>query len=770
MPPSSSLKESATAAKKNMRKLQGLPQQDDDEGSDMPTPTKQELKTNSLSGQLEELIESEAEETEAERQRREREEAEEEQRRADAHAALRVSGFVKKKLKAQARTLKSKVMRQRLRTLKIREGLHLSIPRCGIKLLLVQEKLGHFTSSFVQAGYEVIDMYKKYTDAEIDFILNSVEKVNEMSFEPDDRVTLYKLFRYRYFLAPGASKPLMKLSEIPRISLTKHSAKAPDDADTEMKHLESDRKRQVKRVPMFDEQAGMKMVQLERYDRELDIVYEIKDIQTCALEFEHLDPKTLLKRDPREEVLLRRMHRADRNVLRRLDYVNTRDTKRRATLEKLHYARQAYFYMFLILLLLSLLQNQDQGLGAMLSLIITTKSFVGAFSMYLGFLFAYRIAFYFKEGVDTYKLRKMLFVIKRFRSRLLKFRDKTEKERLERFDNTLANIDAFFEKRQREIQEEEQRKKDEELLRKQLSGGLTFDRWFEEKSKMLLLGGLRYVAISNKESEKVLHPPAKKAAYPDGDRGAKMLSQGGFQQNVTRGRTVPIQTIDNFPGGSTRAIRDRTVEVPSSSESAREEQERLLSGGGNTITSPNSRSETRDSRQSKRSKRRSDKDADDKKRGVSASDLAKLPSVGAVGRRLAMEAAAAASAEQIRASVELVVDPGDRQEENPSPLRSRDGEEEGERSPFGLGSSASVANVDPARLAGLIGHTELMENEVLGPSAGSGSQTSTRPAGGQDAQQGLDTVVPSTVIGRPANPSGGASGDRNDEGGGLGEI
>ena len=48
------------------------------------------------------------------------------------------------------------------------------------------------------------------------------------------------------------------------------------------------------------------------------------------------------------------------------------------------------------------MQNSDKGMGGMVGMIIETKSFVGAFAMYLGFLFAYRIAFYFKEGVDTY--------------------------------------------------------------------------------------------------------------------------------------------------------------------------------------------------------------------------------------------------------------------------------------------------------------------------------------------------------------------------------
>lgn len=284
---------------------------------------------------------------------------------------------------------------------------------------------------------------------------------------------------------------------------------------------------------------------LARYDREADLVYEIKDIQVCALEFEHLDPKTLLKRDPREEVLLRRMHRADRNILRRMDYTATRDTRRRKVLENLKYFRVVYFYLTILIFVLALLKNSDQGLGGMFGNVMLEAGFMGAFVMYMGFLFTYRVMFYFKEGLDTYKLRKMLFVVKRFRSRLLKFRDKTEKERLERFDNVLASIDEFFAQRSREQAEEEQRLRDEALLQKTLNEGLTFDTWFEQKSKMLSLGGLPYVAASNKESEKVLPPPPdeERMDYGDGDRDGKVMLKQQLYQNVTKGRLMPIQMI-----------------------------------------------------------------------------------------------------------------------------------------------------------------------------------------------------------------------------------
>ena len=46
---------------------------------------------------------------------------------------------------------------------------------------------------------DIIDLYARKTDPEVNFILNQVEKVNNIEFAIPDRVRLYKLFRYRYF-------------------------------------------------------------------------------------------------------------------------------------------------------------------------------------------------------------------------------------------------------------------------------------------------------------------------------------------------------------------------------------------------------------------------------------------------------------------------------------------------------------------------------------------------------------------------------------------
>ena len=136
--------------------------------------------------------------------------------------------------------------------------------RCAIKLVLAQEGMGQYSDFFQNAGYDIVDMYKKYSEAEIDYILDVVERKNDILFEPSDRVVLWKLFRYRHFTDPGRRKPFKNIDTIPAISISKATSRAPDDADLDLKLMDSDRRRQIKRIPQYDEQAGMVMVQLER--------------------------------------------------------------------------------------------------------------------------------------------------------------------------------------------------------------------------------------------------------------------------------------------------------------------------------------------------------------------------------------------------------------------------------------------------------------------------------------------------------------------------
>ena len=105
---------------------------------------------------------------------------------------LRKSKWIGRKLKEKAAggKLSKKVLHQKLRTLKIKEGISQGIPRCSMKLLLVREGLGHMMPWFTKAGYDIVDMYKRYTDGEINFILMNVERTNKIELTAEDRVLL----------------------------------------------------------------------------------------------------------------------------------------------------------------------------------------------------------------------------------------------------------------------------------------------------------------------------------------------------------------------------------------------------------------------------------------------------------------------------------------------------------------------------------------------------------------------------------------------------
>ena len=49
-----------------------------------------------------------------------------------------------------------------------------------------------------------------------------------------DHLSRYKLFRYRHFEDPKASKPPMPINEIPRLYLSKNASKPAEDGDVEL--------------------------------------------------------------------------------------------------------------------------------------------------------------------------------------------------------------------------------------------------------------------------------------------------------------------------------------------------------------------------------------------------------------------------------------------------------------------------------------------------------------------------------------------------------
>jgi hypothetical protein len=157
---------------------------------------------------------------------------------------------------------------------------------------------------FDKAGYKFIDADRHEEDSEVEEIIARVENHNRIEFKKEVRTQVWKALRYKWFQGPHEI-PFCMRETIPKIYLPKrHFLEV--DAMIPFPQLEPDRQRQVQRVLKKTFVGGRKTVetkQFEVYKREFDMWYEFKDLRRCVDEWQQRNPRTMLREDPREEVL-----------------------------------------------------------------------------------------------------------------------------------------------------------------------------------------------------------------------------------------------------------------------------------------------------------------------------------------------------------------------------------------------------------------------------------------------------------------------------------
>lgn len=130
---------------------------------------------------------------------------------------------------------------------------------------------------------------------------------------------------------------------------------------------------------------------------------------------------------------------------------------------------------------------------------------------YVTFLVAYSVQMRIRDDdLESIKLRKMAVTCKRFRERCYKFRFRTLKERIERFDTILDDLNAYFQLRQRQKETEDEKERDKKLLKERVTNLITFEQWIGEKEKFAKLAGEDHFSKTLAESEKRL-PRAERA-------------------------------------------------------------------------------------------------------------------------------------------------------------------------------------------------------------------------------------------------------------------
>ena len=173
----------------------------------------------------------------------------------------------------------------------------------SMDLILSNLGMSQYTDFFIRAGEDMVEAHAMREDEDVDFVLNAVERANDMKFPASHRFILWKTLRYRYFKSPENAKPFIGKHELPLIILPKKDFKARDDL-IDVKLLDSERQRMIARKVVFDEMSGATVIQEEVYKRQSHISLELAGLEKTMKFWLSQDPRKMAREDPREEVLL----------------------------------------------------------------------------------------------------------------------------------------------------------------------------------------------------------------------------------------------------------------------------------------------------------------------------------------------------------------------------------------------------------------------------------------------------------------------------------
>jgi len=437
-----------------------------------------------------------------------------------------------------------------------------------LEVVFARHNLERYSDMFEKAGYKVFDIARHFTDYDIENMLQKVERSQRVTLPVHDRVALWKALRHAWHLGPGHHVPFISRAEVPRIFLPKLDFRM---MDSEMKlcDIDPDRQRQIIRKRM--EKAGPKgvavqTIQFEVYQRQLDMVYELRDLKACLNEWQKLNPRRLYKEDSREEVLKGRIKHLS-------DFAGMVLQERKSVMNKslqlaivLVFIRIVSIFMVVLMVFTAYYRYRESPNELMLSFIIASGQFRSALAYFIAFWFCYVVAQRRKEDPLITRLRAMLIACERLQEQISDFRERTNDLRIAETNNR-GQKDAQASKRQ----VRRRKKKRTKLERDDTMAALQLNSDIANTDGAI---NVKYLMKSLEESYKKLPPLQEGFERPGGggDRMYKHDHRIGGNVEVANLRAPPKTTemlalpIGRATLPATNVLRPRS-ESPTSSES-----------------------------------------------------------------------------------------------------------------------------------------------------------------------------------------------------------
>jgi len=329
----------------------------------------------------------------------------------------------------------------------LQEGIKSGEPKISTKVLLQRKGLVKYYHMFRDLGYDLIEMYTLKGDAECEEMIYQVERKYKVKIPAKDRVALWKVFRYRHFDAPISQKRYISSSEVPKLLLTKKDHRTRD-TEIDFALLDSDRQRQVIRKYIYDVKEGRKIHQLDIYERHMDIVYNLKDLQRSIKEWQNRDPRFMNREDAREEVFMLRIRKLEEQVTIRMTKERLSEEKKKKLLFQLMLLRLFLFLLAFGSLFMGLSYAQKMPSALVFYFFFGSdkgqKMFVSGVSFFMGGVFCLGLQKKRSTALLRNRLVRMHSVCKKLHNYLVSFRFATNDQRVDKMITELDEMVKDF--------------------------------------------------------------------------------------------------------------------------------------------------------------------------------------------------------------------------------------------------------------------------------------------------------------------------------------
>eukprot|EP00401_Gymnodinium_catenatum_P073146 CAMPEP_0117618894 /NCGR_PEP_ID=MMETSP0784-20121206/86341_1 /TAXON_ID=39447 /ORGANISM="" /LENGTH=589 /DNA_ID=CAMNT_0005422777 /DNA_START=12 /DNA_END=1778 /DNA_ORIENTATION=+ len=294
--------------------------------------------------------------------------------------------------------------------------------------------------AFEKAGLAWMEPSSKLSDEEAEEWVNRASNVlvasGQESLQLEVRAQLWKALRLAWSHGPGHTVPFVDRHEVARLFLPKLDYKTVD-AMIPLKDIEADRHRQIVRKTAKSHATGgrgptLETQQFEVYRRLPDMWYQYKDLHRCVDEWCRKNPRTMLKEDPREEDLKKRIRdMAEAGTTAQLIERREGVANQRIVSTFILMLRAVCGALACLMFYVGYSRYKDSPRPLMMSFVFGSRQWQSGVMYLVAFWFAHVV--YQRRHADSkiLRLRRMLVSLERHMEQISNFRVESEAHRLE---------------------------------------------------------------------------------------------------------------------------------------------------------------------------------------------------------------------------------------------------------------------------------------------------------------------------------------------------